>query len=279
MGPVNALMKEAKRLFHGRGQGLNYNIDSIPPYLLIDSFEDLAEDKLQSIMQELPPSKGIFYRNRKKREPFRALTGSVPDTHFLIENGLRFEINLKDNQNIGFFMDMKPGRELISKLSNGKKVLNLFSYTCSFSVAAMKAGALKVTNIDMKKSFLKAGQKNHQLNSLEKNVQFLSYDIMKSLSGISKKGPWDLIIIDPPSHQKSFHLESAYPKLLKKVDSWLSPNGVVLACLNSPFLDSGFLLEHAPAWEVSKVLYSAEEFKEEDPEKGLKMVLFTRAES
>ncbi len=272
-------MLEAKRLFHGRGQGLNYNIDLIPPYILIDSFEDIDEAALEKIISELPECEGIFYRNRKSREPFRALRGSIPETHHLIENSLRYEINLKDNQNIGFFMDMKPGRELISQLSKDKKVLNLFSYTCSFSVAAMNAGALKVTNIDMKKSFLKVGQKNHQLNGLEKNVQFLSYDIMKSLSGITKKGPWDLIIIDPPSHQKSFHLESAYPKLLKKVDSWLSEKGMVLACLNSPFLDSGFLLEHAPGWEVSKVLYSAEEFKEIDPEKGLKIVLFTRAES
>lgn len=272
-------MMEAKRLFHGRGQGLNYNIDSIPPYILIDAFEDIPKEELERLLKQLPSSEGVFYRNRKARESFRPLTGSIPDTHYLVENSLRYEINLKDNQNIGFFLDMKPGRDLISKITKGKKVLNLFSYTCSFSVAAMNAGALKVTNIDMKKSFLKTGQKNHQLNGLEKNVQFLSYDIMKSLSGISKKGPWDLIIIDPPSHQSSFHLESAYPKLLKKVDSWLSEKGVVLACLNSPFLDSGFLLDHAPGWEVSQVLYSAEEFKEVDPEKGLKMVLFTRAES
>lgn len=279
MGPAHALMKEAKRLFHGRGQGVNYNIDSLPPYILIDSFEDLSDELLEKIQGELPESEGVFYRNRKKRESFRALTGSVPDTHFLVENDLRYEVNLKDNQNIGFFLDMKPGRELIASLAKDQKVLNLFSYTCSFSVAAMKAGALKVTNIDMKKSFLKTGQKNHQLNGLEKNVQFLSYDIMKSLSGITKKGPWDLIIIDPPSHQKSFHLETAYPKLLKKADSWLSPKGSVLACLNSPFLETKFLLDHAPDWEVVKVLHSAEEFKEEDPEKGLKMVLFTRKQS
>lgn len=272
-------MEEARRLFHGRGQGLQYNIDLIPPFILIDSFEDLSDEALNAIVEKLPPAEGIFYRNRKKREAFRALKGSIPEQHFLIEDELRFEINLKDNQNIGFFMDMKPGRELISSLSKGKKVLNLFSYTCSISVAAMKAGASKVTNIDMKKSFLKTGQKNHQLNGLEKNVQFLSYDIMKSLSGISKKGPWDLIIIDPPSHQRSFPLESAYPKLLKKVDSWLSDGGQVLACLNSPFLGTSFLLDHAPDWEVTKVLYSAEEFKEEDPEKGLKMVLFTRVEN
>jgi 23S rRNA (cytosine1962-C5)-methyltransferase len=278
MGPANALMIDAKRLFHGRGQGLSYNIDSIPPYILIDSFEDMTDLELEKIMEELPQNEGIFYRNRKKRETFRALKGVVPKIHHLIENGLSFEINLKDNQNIGFFMDMKPGRELISKMCSDKKVLNLFSYTCSFSVAAMQGGASKVTNIDMKKSFLKIGQKNHQLNGSDKNVQYLSYDIMKSLGGIAKKGPWDLIIIDPPSNQKSFPLESAYPKLLKKVDSWLAPGGAVLACLNSPFLGSNFLVEHCPGWQVTKTLYSADEFKEKDPEKGLKMVLFTRVE-
>lgn len=269
-------MKEAYRLFHGRGKGLQYNIDFITPYILIDSFEDLSEEELTKIQKNLPENDGVFYRNRKKREAFRALSGEVPTTHTLIENGLKYEVDFSGNQNIGFFMDMKPGRDLISNICQDKKVLNLFSYTCSFSVAAKKAGASKVTNIDMKKSFLKTGQKNHQLNGVEKNVQFLSYDIMKSLSGIGKKGPWDLIIVDPPSNQKSFHLDTAYPKLLSKMDGWLSKNGKVLACLNATFLTSEFLLKNNPGWVVEKTFYGA--FEENDPENGLKMVLFTRAD-
>lgn len=269
-------MSEARRLFHGRGKGLQYNIDFIPPYILIDSFEDLSEEVLSKIQEDLPENEAVLYRNRKNREAFKALNGEVPETHQLIENGLVYEVDFTKNQNIGFFMDMKPGRELINSICSNKSVLNLFSYTCSFSVAAKKSGAKRVTNIDMKKSFLKTGQKNHQLNGVEKDVQFLSYDIMKSLSGIGKKGPWDLVIVDPPSAQKSFNLETAYPKLLNRIDNWLAKDGKVLACLNSPFLTSEFLLKNSPGWKVEQTLYGA--FEEEDPEKGLKMILFSRAD-
>ncbi len=269
-------MLEAKRLFHGRGQGLNYNIDFIPPFILIDSFEDLSEEKLQTLSKDLPPNEGVFYRNRKEREVFRALTGEIPESHLLIENDLKYEVHLKANQNIGFFMDMKPGRELIQDLCAGKSVLNLFAYTCSFSVAAKASEASRVTNIDMKKSFLKTGEKNHQLNNLEGGVQYLSYEIMKSLSGIGKKGPWDLIVIDPPSAQKSFNLKKDYPKLLKRAESWLAPNGKILACLNSPFYDSDFLKEICSGLKIEKTLYGA--FEEQNPEEGLKMLLASRAD-
>ena len=170
-------------------------------------------------------------------------------------------------------MDMKPGRELAQRLSKKKKVLNLFSYTCSFSVAAKAGEAERVINVDMKKSFLKTGEKNHQLNSLEGNVGYLSNDIMKSLSGLKKKGPYDLIIVDPPSNQKSFHLKKDYPKLLGKCKEWLSNDGKILACLNNPFLGMEFLREHNPGLKIENEFYGA--FKEEDPEKGLKMVLFS----
>jgi len=277
MGSNDALMEEARRLLHGRGEGLSYNIDFIPPYVLIDSFDDLDEKKLSDIIDELFRDSiqydGIFYRNRKKKTAFSSLVGELPKRHYLIENGLKYEVNFLENQNIGFFMDMKPGRELINSLCQDKSILNLFSYTCSFSVSAKKAGAKNITNIDMKKSFLKIGQKNHQLNNLQGNIKFLSYDIMKSLSGISKKGPWDIIIIDPPSIQKSFKLEQAYPKLLKRAQVWLKNGGKVLACLNDPLLGTDFLLNNNPGWKVEKTFYGG--YQEEIPERGLKMVLFS----
>jgi len=274
MGSTNALVKEAKRLFHGRGQSQNYNIDLLPPYIVIDSFVDFNDSQKNEIILKYPDAGGILYRNRKKREGFTALVGEVPTKHQLLENDLKYEISFEGNQNIGFFMDMKPGRELIQEISKDKSVLNLFAYTCSFSVVAKAGGCKKVVNVDMKKSFLKTGEKNHQINNLSGNVQYLSYEIMKSLSGLQKKGPWDIIIIDPPSQQKSFNLEKDYPKLLKRASEWLAPDGVLLACLNSPFHQSEFLIENCPDLRVSKVFYGA--FKEADLESGLKMVLFEK---
>ncbi|MBK26412.1 MAG: SAM-dependent methyltransferase [Halobacteriovorax sp.] len=277
MGSTNALVKEAKRLFHGRGQNQNYNIDYFPPYVVVDSFVDFDEAQKKEIITKFPEAEGVFYRNRKKREEFTALAGKIPSKHLLIENDLKYEISFEGNQNIGFFMDMKPGRELIQNLSKDKTVLNLFSYTCSFSVAAKAGGCKKVVNVDMKKSFLKTGERNHQLNNLSGNVQYLSYEIMKSLSGLQKKGPWDIIVVDPPSQQKSFNLEKDYPKLLKRASDWLSSGGHLLACINSPFHQSEFLINNCPDLKVSKVLYGA--FEEADLESGLKMVLFEKPKS
>ena len=92
-------MSEAKRLFHGRGQNLNYNIDFIPPFILIDAFEDLGTELLDSLQKEHQEAEGIFYRNRKNRTGFTALKGEIPSHHTLVENGLKYEINLLDNQN------------------------------------------------------------------------------------------------------------------------------------------------------------------------------------
>lgn len=277
MGPEHALKDNARRLFHGRAKGLSYNIDSIPPFIIIDAFEDLREETLSKIVSDYPTAEGIFYRNRRAKEKFRALKGQVPSQHILFEDGLKYEVDFSGNQNIGLFLDMRPGRELVRSLSKDKKILNLFAYTCSLSVAAKSGEAKQVVNVDMKKSFLKTGEKNHQLNGLTGSVSYLSYEIMKSLGGLRKKGPFDLIIIDPPSGQRSFDLKKDYPKLLKEAAQWVGEKGQILACLNDPFLTSDFLLECLPDMGVTQKLYGC--FEEEDPEKGLKMILFTRAEN
>ena len=74
-------------------------------------------------------------------------------------------LNLQSNQNNGYFPDMKNGREYITKISKDKIVLNLFSYTCAFSIAALKGEARSVSNIDMSKSALTTGRENHHLNN------------------------------------------------------------------------------------------------------------------
>ncbi len=109
---------------------------------------------------------------------------------------------------------MKKGRQFVYENAKDKKVLNLFSYTCSFSVCASKGEAKEIVNIDMAKNALNTGRLNHQKNNLDtKNVKFLPHNILKSWGKIKKSGPYDIIIIDPPSFQKgSFAATKDYEK-------------------------------------------------------------------
>ena len=282
--------KQARRLFHGRGGCFDgykdLAIDFIPPYIFLEFYEDYDESLMLNLYDLLlihfgESIEGIFWRNRKKSLVYKSLKGMLPEKHILWENDLCYEVSFKDNQNIGFFMDMRPGRELLQSICEGKTVLNLFAYTCSFSVVAIKAGANKVINVDMKKNFLNQGIKNHLINHLNvKNVSCMPHDIMKSLGAIRRKGPFDIIIIDPPSNQKMhFQIEKDYRKLFGRLPELLKEGGEVIACLNSPFWDQDFLVnlknECYPRLNVKMIMGAAAEFKEKDPRFGLKIIWFS----
>ena len=178
---------------------------------------------------------------------------------------------------------MKNGRQFVREHAKAKHVLNLFSYTCAFSVAAKYGEAKSVVNIDMSKGALKVGMANHSLNKLDpRGVSFLPYNILKSFSSIKKKGPYDLIIIDPPSFQRgSFEATKDYEKIIKKLPQIASDECILLACLNSPELESNFLIEMitqwAPSFVYEKRLKNLQEFASLDEEKSLKNLIFRRA--
>ena len=114
---------------------------------------------------------------------------------------------------------MKNTREYLKNISKDKTILNLFSYTCAFSVVSVSGEASKVINIDMGKNSLSIGRENHHLNNLDtKNVKFLAHNILKSFGKIKSLSPFDIIIIDPPSFQKgSFVATKDYEKIIKRV--------------------------------------------------------------
>lgn len=94
---------------------------------------------------------------------------------------------------------MRYGRKWVLENSKNKRVLNLFAYTCGFSVSAIAGNAQSVVNLDMAKAALSKGRVNHQLNEHDlRKVRFLGYDLFKSWGKVKKFGPYDLIIIDPP---------------------------------------------------------------------------------
>jgi len=189
-------------------------------------------------------------------------------------------LNLLNNQNSGFFADMKIGREFVRDNADGKRILNLFSYTCAFSVAAFKGNADSVVNVDMNKSVLETGRDNHRLNNVEiRGTRYMPYNILKSFSRIKKAGPYDLIIIDPPSFQKgSFAATKDYQKIIRRLPELASQECTVLSCLNSPTLDSQFILdlykEEAPSFNFIKRLDNMQSFPSKESERALKNLVF-----
>lgn len=283
---------DLKRVFHGRGNFYDdfkyLVVDSINDILMATFFEEVEVDiqkNIIKILDEVYATKGfktlIIQRRYKKDNIYEIIRGNISDNLIAYEDGLKYALNFS-NQNIGIFPDMKNGRKFIKEISKDKNVLNLFSYTCAFSVSAIYAGALKVVNVDMAKNALTTGRTNHHLNNLDtKKVKFLPYNILKSWSRIKKEGPYDIIIIDPPSFQKgSFAATKDYEKIIKRLDELASSSCTILACLNAPELDSLFLKEvfaiHSRGFKFLKRLENVEEFVTNNEEKSLKNLVFFR---
>jgi len=285
--------EEFKRLFHGRGglyEGWRHlTVDSIDEILSVALYfeEESEEELLQMLMAFTNASKYktlVVQRRYIKGSPSEVLIGEVPDDLYVVEDGMKIKLNLLSNRNSGYFPDMKNGRRFVRENAKDKRVLNLFSYTCAFSLAAKFGGAYEVINIDMSKGALSTGKANHSLNAIEpRGVSFLSYNILKSFSNIKKKGPYDMIIIDPPTFQKgSFEATKDYEKIIKKLPQIASEDCILLSCLNSPNLESSFIIDHikrwAPSFEFEKRLTNVEEFESADEERSLKNLVFKRKE-
>ncbi|MFP8965086.1 class I SAM-dependent methyltransferase [Pokkaliibacter sp. CJK22405] len=287
---LTSLPAEVRRVFHGRGRtyaGLEQiTADWLQGQLLITLFSEETpefvtrlEQQLTTLGQEMNHT--ILLQHRYQAgAPTQVLTGEVDTAPVVVEEGLRYQLDVGRNQNMGLFLDMRLGRRWMKAHSAGKQVLNLFAYTCGFSVAAIAGGAERVVNLDMARGALTRGRENHRLNghNLDK-VQFLGHELFKSWGKVRKSGPYDLIIIDPPSFQQgSFVLTQDYQKILRRLPELLADQGEVLACVNSPEVSTQFLLDEmqreAPTLTFVERLENPPEFPEEDAERSLKVLHF-----
>jgi len=285
--------KEFKRVFHGRGNFYEdfsfLTIDSIDKILFITFFEEIAKEveekllkSLEAIYEEHDFECLVLQRRYLNGGENEVLKGVLPKQTQAIEHGLKYQLNFS-NKNIGYFADMKKGREFISSICEGKNVLNLFSYTCAFSVSSVNAGAKQVVNVDMAKNALNTGRDNHSINGLDlRKVKFLPFNILKSWSKIRKFAPYDIIIIDPPSFQKgSFAATKDYRKIIRKLDELASKECVVLSCLNAPELDSNFIKElfeeEASSFRFIRKIDNLSTFPTDNEERSLKNLVFEKA--
>ena len=284
---------DAQRVFHGRG-GLfpgceHWTLDAYPPVWVLTSFQPVSEDEVAQVQDALArrwadlapgePLNLVFQTRIEGRSDTRLLAGSVPEPHVVTERGARYAVHVLKGQNHGLFLDMAEGRDWVRQHAAGQKVLNLFAYTCAFSVAALQGGARHVLNVDMAAGAIATGQHNHALNGLAGRARFLPHDIFKSWGKLTRGGPYDIVVVDPPSYQKgSFVATKDYARLLRRLPDLLAPNGRAMLCLNAPELGSDFLhglvREHAPGLMFERRLPNPTVFADTDPERALKVLIY-----
>jgi 23S rRNA (cytosine1962-C5)-methyltransferase len=300
------LPSEAARVFHGRG-GLHpgceqWSLDVYPPVFVLTSFAPATEEDLAAIgaalqarwVQIAPagePLNWVFQHRGEAlrmegRSETRLMAGAVPDPHVVTQAGARFRVHVLRGQNHGLFLDMAEGRRWVRdhcaarrEDRYGLKVLNLFAYTCAFSVVALQAGAKHVVNVDMSHGAIGIGQQNHQLNGINAGAAFLPHDIFSSWGKINRSGPYGLVIVDPPSYQKgSFVATKDYGRLMRRLPDLLAPGGRALLCLNAPELTTAFLREQmqalAPELRFVERVSNPAAFADQDPERALKVLVY-----
>jgi len=154
------------------------------------------------------------------------------------EHGLKFGVDCNDTLNSGLFLDMRANRVLVSALAAQRKVLNLFSYTCSFGVYCRARGAAAVVNVDVGRKSLERARHNYELNGLvPAQNEFIRADAVEYLQrAVKKDNRFDMIIIDPPSFArfdgKSFSVKKDLAPLVMSAMKVLNPDGVLLVASN-----------------------------------------------
>jgi 23S rRNA (cytosine1962-C5)-methyltransferase len=287
-----AMPTDAQRFFHGRG-GLHpgceaWTLDAFPPVWLVTKFGEATAQEQAALTAALQarhaqtassePLNAVLQTRHQGRSETVVLAGTAPEPHVVGEDGAQYRVNLQRGQNHGLFLDMAEGRRWVRAHSRGAKVLNLFAYTCAFSVAALQGGAREVVNLDMAQGALTTGQQNHQLNGLGRGAKFLAHDLFSSWGKVTRLGPYDLVVADPPSHQKgSFVANKDWPRLLRRLPDLLKPGGHALLCLNAPEIPEAFLRDQlaaeAPELVVNQRLPNPPAFADVSPDRALKVLV------
>ena len=178
----------------------------------IDRFKLEIIDLLKEIFSEDGIRiKGVYERSDAKvrlnegMERVKGFIGEEFDTNVeIVENGVRYIVDVKDGQKTGFFLDQKYNRLAIQKLCNGARVLDCFTHTGSFALNAGIAGAREVIGVDASQLAVDQATENAKLNGLENVVSFRCEDVFELLPKLEAEGEkFDVVILDPPAFTKS----------------------------------------------------------------------------
>ena len=158
------------------------------------------------------------------------------------EGDMGFRVNLSDYLDTGLFLDARKKRALLRGEAEGKRVLNLFAYTCSLSAAAAKGGARQVDSVDLSNTYLDWGKINFALNKLPaaEKFSFIQSDVMQFIAQAAQnRSRWNIIILDPPSFSNSkrtaaaFDVKRDHRQLIQRCLPLLSPGGTLMFSSNA----------------------------------------------
>lgn len=178
----------------------------------IDRYKEQIVDLLKDVLRKDGIEiRGVYERSDVKvrrqegMELYKGFIGDEFDTDVeIMENGVRYIVDVKDGQKTGFFLDQKYNRLAIQKLCAGARVLDCFTHTGSFALNAGIAGAAEVTGVDASELAVQQATKNAALNGLENTVKFICEDVFELLPKLEKAGEkYDVVILDPPAFTKS----------------------------------------------------------------------------
>lgn len=178
----------------------------------IDRYKELIVDLLKKVMKEdgidiigAYERSDAKVRKQEGMEQVKGFIGEPFDTKVaIVENGVKYNVDIADGQKTGFFLDQKYNRLAIQKLCKGAKVLDCFTHTGSFALNAGVAGAASVLGVDASDLGVKQAEENARLNGLEETVKFQCADVFDLLPQLEKDGErFDVVILDPPAFTKS----------------------------------------------------------------------------
>jgi 23S rRNA (cytosine1962-C5)-methyltransferase len=243
----------AFRLCNGVGDQLpGVTVDRYGDYVVLalsTAEAVLRRDELASALVALG-ARGVYLKIRERADARRAdlaevapaepIAGEPADGDVrVVEDGIEFSVRLGDGLSTGLFVDQRENRARIRALAGGRRVLNLFSYTCAFSVAAALGGAREVVSVDLSGPALERGKAAFELNGLVPSVHVFSReDVLAWLRRAKRRGErFDLIVLDPPSFgtrgkRSTFDVATDFVSVAADCMSLLQPKGRLLAVTN-----------------------------------------------
>lgn len=251
------------RIIHGEADMM--------PGLTVDRYEDILSVEIASLgMEKLRPViyqvlrevfayegvliRGIYERNEialREKEGLDLYKGwygfedlknpSSPEIE-IVENGIKYLVDVENGQKTGFFLDQKYNRAAAARIAQGKTVLDCFTHTGSFGLNAALAGAKKVVSVDISDSAIKMAQENARRNGLDNKIDYVVADVFDYLTELSesKRKDFDYIILDPPAFTKSRDTvnsaERGYKEINLKAMKMLPRGGYLATCSCSHFM-------------------------------------------
>ena len=216
----------------------------------IDRMKEEIVDILKAVLSEDGITiRGVYERSDAKvrqnegMERVKGFIGEEFDTKVeIVENGVRYMVDVKDGQKTGFFLDQKYNRLAIQKLCKGAKVLDCFTHTGSFALNAGIAGAASVTGVDASQLAVDQATANAALNGLSDKVKFICEDVFELLPELEEKGEkFDVVILDPPAFTKSRNsIKNAvkgYREINLRAMKLVKDGGFLATCSCSHFMD------------------------------------------